>query len=1277
MSKTDTDLFLVIGMGASAGGLQALQHFFETMPSNSGLAFVIVTHLAAEQESHLTELISAYTTMPVLQVQDAVKLERNHVYVIPPNRNLSTIDSYLRLSPMEEARRDRAPIDHFFRTLADSHGEYAVGIVFSGTGSDGTIGLQCIKEAGGLTVVQEPTEAAYDGMPLSAIASGLVDLVLPIHAMPARLLSYVTNALAFVMPDEEAATPASLDDKGEQAALRQILAQVRRQTGQDFARYKRSTILRRILRRVQIHQLADLPAYAAFLQAHHEEVAALYQNLLISVTNFFRDAAVFTRLAQAVIPHLFTGKAPNEQVRVWVAGCATGEEAYSLAILLLEQASQLDPPISIQVFATDLSESALLRARAGVYPETIAADVSAERLARFFSREGSGYRVNQRLRECVLFAPHNLLKDPPFSKLDLIACRNLLIYLNRDTHAQIFELFYYALRPNGYLLLSPSESTERTDLFHAINQKLSIFQRTTSAALTPRLPTLAFSPTSLPPLRLSAPADKQVVSYGALHQRLVERYAPPSILVNADYTIVHLSEHAGRYLQEPGGEPTQHLLSRIHPALRLELTSALYGALAQQRALRVPPIRIDLAGASRRVELLVLPALDPELQGYALVIFEESEAPAEPADTADAATAATATAAETAMRANAMNLQLAAELERAKQQLRTTIEEFETNREEMRAGHEELLSINEELKSTTEELETGKEELQSINEELFTTNAELKFKIDELGRANSDLLNLMAATDVGVIFLDRALRVKRFTPPAAALFHLIDSDLERPFAHIAHRLYHRHLPELAAHVLATQVGVEEIEQSATGRWYILRLFPYRTVANVVEGVVITFVDISELKRAEHELKLRIHQSAIADLGRQALQGGELPALLTAVTTAVVDILDLAFGQVLALQADGQSLVQMASVGWPALSTADGPVAVSSNAHVAYTLQTNEPVLVDNFQTETRFPQTTLFTRQGIVSGASMIIPGRAEPYGVLTVYSQQPHTFTNYEVEFLQSVANLVAVAIVRKATEDRVRVSEARLQQLNTTLEQRVTERTAALTRSNQDLDKFAYVASHDLRSPLRAIDNLAAWITEDAAALLPEPSQVHLGKLRGRIKRMDKLLDDLLAYSRIGRYAYPIDVVDTYQLLKNLIALMAPPPGFIFTLDEKLPVLTTTRAPLETVLRNLISNAIKHHNQTSGHVNIMVRDLDHFIEFTVADDGPGIAEQYHTRIFELFQTLKPRDQVEGSGIGLAVVKKIVESQAGAVTVESTEGGGACFRFTWAKQVDSAKPQV
>ena len=508
----------------------------------------------------------------------------------------------------------------------------------------------------------------------------------------------------------------------------------------------------------------------------------------------------------------------------------------------------------------------------------------------------------------------------------------------------------------------------------------------------------------------------------------------------------------------------------------------------------MPPIRIHLAGESRAVGLQVLPAREADLQGYALVLFEESEVLGESADLAPTVSTDETTA---ITRTNAVNLQLAAELERTKQRLRTTIEEFETNREEMRAGHEELLSINEELKSTTEELETGKEELQSINEELFTTNAELKFKIEELGRANSDLLNLMAATDVGVIFLDRDLHVKRFTPPAATLFHLIDSDLERPFAHIAHRLHHRQLPELAAQVLATQVGMEEIAQSTEGRWYILRIFPYRTVADVVEGVVITFVDISELRHTEEELQRRM----------------------------------------------------------------------------------------------------------------------------------------------------------------------------QLNDTLEQRVAERSTALTRSNRDLDQFAYVASHDLRAPLRAIDNLANWIAEDAAAVLPEPSRVHLDKLRGRIKRMEKLLDDLLAYSRTNRLGYPVEVVDTARLIHDIVARMELPPGFVFTLDDKMPFLTTLRVPLETVLRNLIDNAIKHHDRSTGEVCVALRDLGDFVEFAITDDGPGIAEQYQTRIFEIFQTLKPRDQVEGSGIGLAIVKKIVESQAGTITVESGAGRGACFRFTWPKQ--------
>jgi len=847
MSQTSPPPFIVVGIGASAGGLHALQQFFEAMPAANDMAFVIVTHLAPEQESHLATLLQPYTTMPVCQVTETLQLERNQVYVIPPNRNLTTIDSHLRLLPLEAARRNRAPIDHFLRTLAGTHGAYAIGIILSGTGSDGTIGLQRIKEAGGLTVVQEPSEAAYDGMPQSAIATGLVDLILPLHAMPARLLAYAQSVPLSLLAVADVVVAVD-----EPSLLRQILTQIRLQTGQDFARYKRSTILRRIQRRMQIHQLADLPSYVRFLRGNQTEVSALYQNLLITVTNFFRDPEAFAQLAQEVIPHLFTAKGPADPVRVWVAGCATGEEAYSIAILLLEQAQRLEQPVPIQVFATDLSESALRQARTGLYAEPIEADVSPERLARFFSREQGRYRVKPFVRETVLFAPHNLIKDPPFSKLDLISCRNLLIYLDREIHTQVFDLFHYALRPDGYLLLSPAESMERTDLFHAINKKYSLFHRSTVWGPAPRFPVLSFSPPGLPPTTaIPVPDGKPAVSYGLLHQRMVERYAPPSVLVNADYTLVHVSEHAGRYLQQPGGEPTNNLLKRIHPALRLELTSALYGAVEKQQSLRVLPLPMQVAGAVRRVGLHVLPARESELQGYILVIFDESEAPGgEMLASPDEAQAVAHT--------NVLNLALVEELDRIKKRLSTTIEEVETTREEMRAGNEELLSINEELKSTTEELETGKEELQSLNEELFASNAELKYKIEELGDANSDLQNLLTATDIAILFLDRELRIKQFTQQITEFFNILTTDQERPLAHITHKLAYADLLEDAATVLRTQVPNQREVSSEGGRWCLLRLLPYHTTNAQIDGIVITLVDITERKQVEQQMAYHAH-----------------------------------------------------------------------------------------------------------------------------------------------------------------------------------------------------------------------------------------------------------------------------------------------------------------------------------------------------------------------------------------------------------------------------------
>ncbi|MCX6050349.1 MAG: PAS domain-containing protein [Chloroflexi bacterium] len=840
MRPANTEPFIVVGIGASAGGLEALQRFFEQMPTTSGMAFVVVTHLAPKHESHLAALLQPCTTMPVVQVTEAILITPNQVYVIPPNRNIATIDSHLRLSLLEEARRERMPIDHFFRTLAATHAEKAIGIILSGTGSDGTIGLQCIRVEGGLTVVQEPADASYDGMPQSAIASGVADFILPIKSIPAQLIAYAANASRIQTP---ATTQESNTGSG---SLEQILTYLRVQTGQDFARYKHATLVRRIRRRMQIHQIEALEDYLPFLREHPAEGELLCQDFLISVTQFFRDMEAFEELNQLVISHLFTGKDADDRVRVWVAGCATGEEAYSLAILLAEQTDYLRHESAIQIFATDLNERALRIAREGFYSEAIQAQVSPERLARFFTQKRGGYQVKRELRELVIFAPHNLLKDPPFSKLDLIVCRNLLIYLQRNVQRQLFELFHYALHPQGYLWLGTAETLAEAQLFHEISKSHCLFQRQIAVPPLPRLPNLTLGS----PSRAGWPKTTPAVapgsgSLGDLHQQMLERYAPPSMLINADYTIVHLSEHAGRYLQQAGGELTNHVLKRIRPELYNELTAALYTAFTEQQATDVKAIQMKLEGEPRYVSLSLRPALEAALQGYMLVLFDERAVPATAEPPANEAV-------------STLNHIQAEELAQFKQRLSTTIEQFEISKENMRATNEELLSMNEELHSTTEELETSKEELQSMNEELIAVNTELKRKLAELNRANSDLQNLLTATDIAILFLDRQLRIKQFTPHVSHFFNILATDQERPLAHITHKLAYPDLLEDAATVLRTHASLQREVSSEGGRWCLLRLLPYRTADDQIDGIVITLVDITERKQGEQQLAYHAH-----------------------------------------------------------------------------------------------------------------------------------------------------------------------------------------------------------------------------------------------------------------------------------------------------------------------------------------------------------------------------------------------------------------------------------
>lgn len=826
--------FPVVGVGASAGGLKALKQFFAQMPGDCGMAFVVILHLSPEYESNLANLLQQTTTMPVTQVLESVSVVPNHIYVIPPTKQLSMSDGSIHIEDLEDLRGRRASVDLFFRTLAETQGRRSAAIVLSGTGSDGAVGIKRVKERGGLTLVQDPQEAEFDGMPRSTIATGLADFVLPVGSMPETLINYWRVGDTVKLPSVDALRTVDGTD-----TLREIFVLLRMRTGHDFSQYKRPTLMRRIGRRMQVNTVSDLSAYLEVLQSRPEEIQALLRDLLISVTNFFRDREAWTAL-EAVIPQIFGAKHASDQVRVWVAGCATGEEAYSVAMLLYDYASTLEQSPAIQIFATDIDEDAIATARQGVYPDSISADVSPEHLQRYFIAEQSHYRIKKEVRDLVLFAPHNVLRDPPFSRLDLITCRNLLIYLNRDVQEQVLQLFHFTLRPEGYLLLGASESTDGVPgLFISIDKGQRLYQRRmVLTALPPAMPTLPLvGPHRRHAAKMRSSSEGQLRSFGDLHQQLLSQYAPPSVILNEDYDIVYLSRGIARFLQFAEGEPT-HNLFKVTPAnIRLELRTALFTAV-QHGSAETRRVQIELDERQRLVDIVVQPIQEPQwAQGYILVIFNElaDVSDIERSDTSDT---------------EPLVSQLEEELQRTRELLRTTIEQYETAVEEYKAANEELQAINEELRAATEELETSKEELQSVNEELTTVNQELKHKVEEVTYTNNDLQNLMASTEIGTIFVDRDLRIKRYTPSAQTIFNLIPSDINRPLTHITHTLEYDQLPEDAAQVLATLAVITREVQASDGRWYLARLLPYRTIDDRIDGVTITFIDITERREAE-------------------------------------------------------------------------------------------------------------------------------------------------------------------------------------------------------------------------------------------------------------------------------------------------------------------------------------------------------------------------------------------------------------------------------------------
>lgn len=856
--------FPIVGIGASAGGLAAFEDFFAGMPAatDPGMAFVLVQHLAPDHKSILSDLIRRYTRMQVFEVEDGMVVQINCAYIIPPNRDMAFLNGTLQLLEPSAPRGHRLPIDFFFRSLAQDQLERAIGIVLSGTGSDGTLGVRAIKSGGGMVMAQHPASTEFDGMPRSAIATGLVDYELAPAEMPAQLMAYVSHVFG------KPARPASAPAPRTESALKKIFILLRAQTGHDFSQYKPSTILRRIERRMAVHQIESIDGYVKYLQQTAAEVDALFRDLLIGVTNFFRDPEAFQALEKQVIPKLFEGKPAGALVRVWSTGCSTGEEAYSIAILLQEHLEALKTNYRLQVFATDLDSRAIATARGGFYPASIAADISPERLARFFTIEpdGSAYRIHKSIRDLLVFSEQDLIKDPPFSKLDLISCRNLLIYMGGALQKKLMPLFHYALNPGGMLFLGTSETVgEFDDLFVVLDRKSKLYRRKADIHVMQRTALGRFLPprvdldAALPPVVARTVGPAKLSLRELTEQALLQHLAPAGALVNAQGDILYLHGRTGMYLEMPEGEAgISNILKMAREGLRRELNTTLHKAVTTKEGARAHNLRVKTNGHFTQVNLTVLvvtagTAAAPEAPMY-LVILEEAPVLSPkntlPVDTQRASAGADHPEAETDVRIAALREEL-----RAKEEyLQAANEERETTTEELKSSNEEMQSVNEELQSTNEELETSKEEMQSVNEELVTVNAELQIKVLDLSRASNDMNNLLAGTGIGTIFVDHALRILRFTPAASAIINLILSDVGRPVGHIVPNLvgYGRLVADAQA-VLDTLVPKEVDVQTIEDKWYTMRILPYRTLDNVIEGAVITFVEITEMVRAREAL----------------------------------------------------------------------------------------------------------------------------------------------------------------------------------------------------------------------------------------------------------------------------------------------------------------------------------------------------------------------------------------------------------------------------------------
>ncbi len=1337
--QTRTKMVRVVGIGASAGGLEPLELLFSAMPTDLGMAYVVVQHLSPDFRSLMDELLARHTTMPINRVRDKMVIEPNAIYLIPPRKEMVIRGERLLLSDRSLDHNSLTlPIDIFMRSLAEARGEDAIGIILSGTGTDGCRGSLAIKESQGLVIVQEPKTAKFDGMPRSVIDADGAHVISSPSDIPALLKQFLSGTELRDINGSDGTV--ALDP------TRRILDLLRRRFGPEFGYYKWATVSRRIKRRALLKRINDLGEYAHLLASDDAELNALYSDLLIGVTTFFRDREAFKALQQHVISVLADRMDSSYQTRVWVAACATGEEAYSIAMMFAEHARLNQQVLNLKIFATDIHQASLEIASQGLYSADALRDLDPDLISRYFEAEGDRYRISAHLRRLIVFSAHNLIEDPPFTRMDLVTCRNFLIYLGSIAQRKVVALFHFAMRVGGMMFLGTSETPgELTDEFATLDSKWRIYSKRHDIRLresTHLLPSIAPVEANRP----RAAIDRSnAVSTGRqlqpAYDSILSKYAPPGLLIGLNSELLHTFGDANRYMSLHSGAFSSRLPDLIRDELRIAVTTAVDRVL--RHGITVATKGIPLAHSDDekrgRVDIQVEPLSNTkDRQQYVLVTFHEpermdgSEAPG----ASEQGEAVTVDSSELSSAVSARIRQLEHDLRTTEDSLQTTIEELETSNEELQATNEEMMASNEELQSTNEELH-------SVNEELYTVSAEHQRKIEELSQLTQDMDNLLRSTDIGTIFVDTNSRIREYTPAVAKTFNLMSHDIGRSIEHVTYRFHYPKLHEQIKAVLETGKSSEhEVEVDQVGS-FLMRLNPYRDEQKEISGVVLTLVDISETKQAQqallretqrYEAVVRDQVESICRLDQDLRISFVNDAMCRAFDTRRDNLIGRDFLDFVredyrekarndfnSLRKNHPSLVGYptenfdASVTWTqwtqsALYDSQGQILEYQLVGRDITAQkAAENALIESRE-DARLAGQRLYDAISNTSDGFAIF----DSDGRLQVWNSafdEVHSSKRIKIDKGVRYFELVRQAIrnnrfldnkdtmeafrkwarsaphvdgpfeVERSDGRWLSIDSAETSEGGTVIIQKdithaklaqdhLAKRARQLARTNQDLEAFAFIVAHDLKTPLRNVRSLFGFIEEECRNTLNAQGQEYFDTAKDRLTKMGQMLEDLLAYSRIGMAEVELSTVDTGELVRGITKLFTESAHVTFNIGDNLPTIETAQTPLATVIRNLIDNAIKHHDRTLKLITIECEESgDHYI-FSIADDGPGMPKELQDSIFVLFKTARKGDG--NTGMGLTMIKRILEVHGGDIELVSKAGErGCCFRFKWPKAVE------